>query len=96
MSQGYNNLDFNNIYRNWLQGQIETANARGLMGGQTPGQIIDQDLVRPIDNIINQAKSDIKKPNRGIMIGNQNLVGRGPTSISTPKKLPSVYTLAYR
>jgi hypothetical protein len=90
MSQGYNNLDFNNIYRNWLQGQIETANARGLMGGQTPGQIIDQDLVRPINRIINQAKSDMRNPNRGVPVGNQGLVGRGPTSISTPKQLPAV------
>jgi len=91
MSQGFDNLDFNNIYRNWLQGQIETANARGLMGGQTPTQIINQDLVRPIDRIINQAKSDMVKPNRGIMVGNQGLVRKGPTSISSPKQLPSVY-----
>lgn len=92
MSQGYNNLDFNNIYRNWLKGQIETANARGLMGGQTPGQVINQSLVRPIDNIINQAKADMIKSNRGVMVGNQGLVGRGPTSISIPKQLPAVTT----
>lgn len=92
MSQGFNNLDFNNIYRNWLQGQIETANARGLMGGQTPSQIINQNLVRPIDNIINQARTDMAKANRGVPVSNQGLVGRGPTSISTPKQLPAVTT----
>lgn len=92
MTQGFNNLDFNNIYRNWLQGQIETANARGLIGGQTPNQIINQDLVRPIDNIIKQARLDMRNPNRGIMVGNQNLVGRGPTSTSVPKQLPAVTT----
>jgi hypothetical protein len=92
MSQGWNNLNLNNIYKNWIQEQIETANARGLMGGQTPGQIINQNLVRPIDNIMNQARVDMRNPNRGVPVGNQGLVGRGPTSISTPKQLPAATT----
>lgn len=75
---------------NNMQNKIEEATARGLLGGDTAQNIINKDLVKPIDDVLTKAKADLLKPNRGIMLEGSPLKYGGPTASSIQKKLPAI------
>lgn len=89
----YNDLNLNRIInkyfnKQWLQNQIETATAKGLLGNDTASSIIKNnftnDVQSRINNAINQARSkmNFNMPNRGVMVGEGTISHNGPTSSS--------------
>lgn len=79
-----------NQLANNMQNKIEAATAKGLLGGDNPLFIAKEDMLKPIDDLLKNAKSNIGKMNRGIITESSPLKFGGPTSSSISKQLPMV------